>query len=184
VLAVTVSSVCPLNKRSCQCDPSAPKDSKFYPCRLAKRLGTMIRLLGSNFEDEALNTARAMRRFLPERGLNFSDLALLIENCDGRLEALCYSEAEAKAIFERGIERGKTQANGRCFSDRYFDDDGEPRWLEMAKYCQSNPAKTSLKSNEQEFIDELSAKLRWRTPTRPMSGFLLSIFWKLRGSFK
>jgi hypothetical protein len=179
-----MSSVCPLNKRSCQCDPNAPKDSKFYPCMLAKRVGTCVRLFGSNFEDEALSSTRALRRVLPEHGLNFGDLAVLIENCDGRLDALRYSEAEAEQIFKRGVERGQAQASGNSFSDQYFDDDGEPRWLEMVKYCQSNPAKTSLKPNEQEFIDELPAKLRWRTPTRPMGGFLLSIFWKLRGSFK
>jgi hypothetical protein len=66
----------------------------------------------------------------------------------------------------------------------YFDDDGEPRWLEIANYCQNNPAKSTLKPNEQQFIDEMPVKLQWRNPTPPMGGFMLSIFWKLRRSLK
>jgi hypothetical protein len=180
-----VSSVCPFNGRACKCDASAPKDSKFYPCMLAKRLGTQIRLLGSNFENEALNSARALRRVLPDEGLTFGDLAVLIENCDGRLEVLRYSEVEAKAIFERGVERGKAQTNGSSFSGQYFDGFGEPRWEEIVKFCHANPAFGRLKPNEQDLINEMPSRLaRWGAPTRPSGGFLLSIFWKLGGEFK
>ena len=52
----------------------------------------------------------------------------------------------------------------------------------MAKFCQSN--QTSLNPKEQEFVDEMPIKLRWRMPSPGQSGFLLSIFWKLRGSLK
>ena len=181
-----MSSVCPLNKRACKCDTSAPKDSKLYPCVLAKRLGTQIRVLGSSFENEALASTRALRRVLPEQGLTFGDLALLIENCDGRLEALRYSEAEAKAIFERGVERGKTQTNGSGnFSGQYVDGFGEPRWEEIVKFCHESPGFRGLKPNEQDLVDEMPGRLaRWGAPKRGSGGFLLSIFWKLGGSFK
>jgi hypothetical protein len=181
-----MSSVCPLNKHSCKCDVSAPKDSKFYPCMLAKRLGTLVRLLGSSFEDEALNSARALRRVLPDEGLTFGDLALLIENCDGRLEALRYSEVEAKAIFERGVERGKAQTNGSGnFSGQYLDGFGQPLWKEVAKFCHENPGFAGLKPNEQDVVEQAPYRLtRFGKLTRPTEGFLLSIFWKLGGSFK
>jgi hypothetical protein len=150
---------------------------------LAKRIGVLIRLLGSNFEGEAIGAATGLRRLLSAEGLSFGDVALLIENCDGRLEALRFSENDAKAIYERGIEIGKTQANGCSLSDQYFDLNGNPRWVELVTFCQTSSAKMTLKPNEREFLDELPAKLRWRM-TRPMGGFLLSIFWKLGGSFK
>ena len=180
-----MSSVCPFNG-ACKCDPSAPKDGKFYPCMLAKRLGTLVRLLGSSFEDEALNSARALRRVLPDEGLTFGDLAVPIENCGGRLEALRYSEVEAKAIFERGFEKGKKQGNGGSnFSGQYIDGFGQPHWTEIAKFCRANPGFARLKPNEQDLVNEMPTKVaRWGAPTRPSGGFLLSIFWKLGGSFK
>ena len=78
----------------------------------------------------------------------------------------------------------RKENTGSVLSQQFFDAEGEPRWNEIVKFCNGNPARTSLKPNEQEFIDEMLVKLRWRSPTRPMGGFLLSIFWKLGGTFK
>jgi hypothetical protein len=176
-----LAMICPLNNRPCRCDPSAA-DKKFHPCALARRIGVLIRLCGSSFEGEATSALSALRRLLPAEGLAFSDLAVLIENCDGRIETLRYSEDDANAIFARGIEAGSKQGAGRVLSASYFNDDGEPRWQEIARFCQSRQA--SLNPKEQEFVDEMPLKLRWRMPSLPQGGFLLSIFWKLRGSLK
>jgi hypothetical protein len=171
--------ICPLNNRECRCNPA---DEKRRPCALARRIGQLIRLQASPIEGEAFNATGALRRMLPAEGLDFSDIAVLVENCDGRIETLQFSEDDVAGSFARGVERGRAEGRGRGLSVDYFDDDGEPRWLDMAKFCQNNPAATSLKPSEQEFIEEMLVKLRWRTPTRAMGGFLLSIFWKLRGS--
>jgi hypothetical protein len=154
----------------------------------AKRIARLLCLFGSSFENEAVNALLAMRRLVAAEGLNFADIAILIENHEGEIEAKKYSDVDAELIFRRGLEKGVEKARkecaGRILSADYFDDDGEPRWLEITNYCQNNPAKSALKPNEQQFIDELPVKLRWRDPTPPMGGFLLSIFWKLRRSLK
>jgi hypothetical protein len=174
-------STCPLNNRECRCDP---KDEKRRPCALARRIGQLIRLQASSFEAEALNATRRLRQLLPAEGISFNNISVLIENSNGEIEQLKYSDSDAEAIFTRGVEEGRKQGAGHALSPQYFDADGEPRWGEIARFCQSDPGKTSLKPNEQEFVDEILVKLRWRTPTRPTGGYLLSIFWKLGGSFK
>jgi hypothetical protein len=180
VLAMT-DRICPLNNRACCCNPNAA-DKKLHPCALANRIGVAIRMMASPYDGEAAGATYGLRRLLPNEGLAFSDLAVLVENCNGAIEEKKYSDVDCQLAFERGVKKGRKECGGCRLSADYFDDDGEPRWLEMTKYCLSNPAKTSLKPNEQEFLDELPAKLRWRTPTPPMGGFLLSIFWKLRRS--
>ena len=42
---------------------------------VAKRIGTLVRMLGSNFEGEGINAATEMRRLLPSEGLTFNDIA-------------------------------------------------------------------------------------------------------------
>ncbi len=150
----------------------------------AKRIGKLVRMFGSPFENERHVALSKLRTLLGEERLAFSDIAVVIENADGEIEQLKYSESDAERIFAKGVEKGRKENAGRALSAKFFDDDGEPCWSEIAKFCESNPARTSLKPNEQEFIDEMPAKLRWRSPTRPMGGFLLSIFWKLGGTFR
>jgi hypothetical protein len=136
---------------------------------VAKRIATLFRMLSSDYEGEVLNAVTAMKRLFAIEGLAFNDIATVIESCNGEIEERKYSRAESR---------------GRLLSANYFDEDGEPRWAEIAKFCHEHPALRSLKPNEQEFIDELQTKLRWRSPSRAMGGFALSIFWKLGGSFK
>ena len=154
----------------------------------AKRIARLLCLFGSAFENEAINALLAMRRLVSAEGLNFTDIATLIENHEGEIEAKKYSDADAEVIFRRGLEKGiektRKECGGRILSTDYFDDDGEPRWLEIARYCENNPAKNALKPNEQQFIDEMPVKLRYRDPTPPTGGYLLSMFWKLRRSLK
>ena len=151
---------------------------------LARRIATLFRLLGSSYEGEVLGAVAAMKRLFAAEGLAFHDIATVIESCNGEIEERKYSDRDAELIFARGVEKGRAESRGRSLSANYFDDDGEPRWAEIAKFCHGHPALRSLKPNEQEFIDELQTKLRWRSPSRAMGGFALSIFWKLGGSLK
>ena len=151
---------------------------------VAKRIATLFRILSSDFDGEVLSAVAAMKRLFAAEGLAFNDIATVIESCNGEIEERKYSDSDAEIIFERGVEKGRAESRGRSLSANYFDEDGEPRWAEIAKFCHEHPALRSLKPNEQEFIDELQAKLRWRSPSRAMGGFALSIFWKLGGSLK
>jgi hypothetical protein len=155
----------------------------------AKLISALFKqMLSTDFDGEIYNAVNSMKRVLARTGLSYHDLGAIIENHgeDGvpEIQQRKYTDADAEAIFLRGIEKGRKEYTGRALSVRFFDDDGEPRWLEIATYCQSDPGKRALKPNEQEFIDEIPVKLRWRSPSGPQGGFLLSIFWKLRGSLK
>jgi hypothetical protein len=155
----------------------------------AKLIAAVLRrMLSSEFDGEALASVQALKTVLVRAGLSCHDLAVAIENYGeagvAKIEQRKYTDAEADIIFRKGIERGRKESGGRILSVDFFDDDGEPRWLAIATYCQNDPAKLSLKPNEQQFIEEMPTKLRWRSPTPPMGGFLLSIFWKLRRSLK
>jgi hypothetical protein len=155
----------------------------------AKRISAVLkRMLSSDFDGEVYASVQALKQVLARAGLSCHELAVAIENYGeagvSEIQQRKYTDADAEIIFQRGIEKGRKEYAGRILSVRFFDDDGEPRWLEIATYCQNDPAKLALKPNEQQFIDEMPAKLRWRSPTAPMGGFLLSIFWKLRRSLK
>jgi hypothetical protein len=136
---------------------------------VAKRIATMFRLLGSNYDGEVLNAVAAMKRLFAAEELTFHDIATVIENANGEIEQLKYSDSDAETIFNRG-SRKVALSCGQIPSADYFDEDGEPRWEEMVKFCLSNPAFTSLKPNER--ISSTSCKPnRWRTPSRPMGDF-------------
>jgi len=154
----------------------------------AKRIARLLCLFGSSFENEAISALLAMRRLVVAEGLNFTDIATLIENHEGEIEAKKYSDADAEVIFRRGLEKGiektRRECGGRILSADYFDDDGEPRWLEITRYCRNHPSKNLLKPVKQELVDTLEAKSHWRGPSPPTIGFLLSVFWELRRSLK
>lgn len=181
VLAMT-DHVCPLNSRACRCDPNA-KDNKFRPCALAKRIGKLIRLFGSNFEGEAIGAATGLRRLLQSEGLAFNDLATLIENCDGQIEERKYSDTDAEIIFTRGVEKGRSEeARKKDLPPDFYDSDGHPRWNEIALFCQQRSAQ--LRSEwEREFISDMAGKTLWREPSEKQAKHLLAIFIRLGGKY-
>jgi hypothetical protein len=181
VLAMT-DRICPLNKHPCRCDPNAA-DKKFHPCALTKRVGKLIRMLGSNFENEGTAAAIRLRQLLPSEGLAFHDLATLIENCDGEIEEKKYSEADAEVIFARGAEKGRVEeARKREAPPEFYDADGHPRWNEIALYCQRGLSR--LRDEwERTFINDMAGKTLWRQPTEKQTKHLLAIFIKLGGHY-
>ena len=173
--------VCPLNNRACRCDPGA-KEKKFHPCMLANRIGTLIRLLGSNFEGEAIGAATGLRRLLPAEGLSFSDIATVIEGCNGEIEERKYSDSDAEVIFARGVEKGRAEEARKkelLVPADYYDEDGHPRWNAIAVFCQKNNQR--LRPAEQEFVDDMAGNTMWREPSEKQAKWLLSIFIKLGG---
>ena len=150
----------------------------------AKRIGKLVRMFGSTFENERNVALSKLVTVLDEEGLTWNEIATLIENGNGEIEQLKYSDSDLETIFTKGVEKGRKENTGSVLSQQFFDAEGEPRWNEIVKFCNGNPARTSLNPKEQEFIDEMPARLHWRSPSRPQGGFLLSIFWKLGGTFK
>jgi hypothetical protein len=173
--------VCPFNQRTCNCDPNAA-DEKFRPCARSKRAAKFIRMLGSSFPHERESAMQRLQEFMQKEGVTFNDLAASVEEKQFTID-------EARHIFQQGKEKGiaeqqqaHSQDSQRILSADYFDDDGCPRWSELVAFCQQN--QTRLNPKEQKFIDDMPSQLQWRKPSPPTGGYLLSIFWKLRGSLR
>ena len=174
--------ICPFNNRACRCDPAAA-DKKFHPCALMRRLGAMIRLLGSNTGDEAIAAAHGLRRLVPAEGLSFNEIAVLIENCGGKIEQFKYSDADAEVIFARGVERGRDEERReQSAPPEFYDADGRPRWHEMAVFCRDHTGR--LRSDwEKEFVDDMVGKTLQRVPTDKQAKHLFAIFVKVGGPY-
>jgi hypothetical protein len=144
---------------------------------LAKHIADIFRRLGSDFEGERNNAATAMWRCLNTNGISFNDLAILIESHRGEIEELKYSDADAAAFYQKGIEKGQAQARESGSSD--FWNGGEPQWAKIAMWCQERSAR--LNSKEQDFIDSVTARTQFREPSDKQKPWLLSIFFRLGG---
>ena len=147
---------------------------------IAKRIATLFRLLNSDFDGEALGAVAAMKRLFKAEGLTFHDIATVIESCNGEIEERKYSDSDAEIIFNRGVEKGRTEATREQIAPAdYYDVEGQPRWSAIALFCQDNNQR--LRPAEQEFINDMAGNTLWREPTVKQAKWLLSIFVKLGG---
>jgi hypothetical protein len=104
---------------------------------VAKKIARLFRMLGSPYEGEAHNALRMLGRVLETERLTFNDIATVIENANGEIEAKKYSDADAEIIFTRGVEKGRAEeARKREAPPEFYDADGKPRWNEIALFCQ------------------------------------------------
>ena len=156
--AMSDHRVCPLNNHACRCDPSAA-DEKLHPCVLAKRVAKLIRLMGSNFEGEAISAATGLRRLLQSEELSFNDLATLIENGSGKLEKK-YSDDDANIIFERGEEKGRREAaRQQELPPEFYHVDGTPNWYRDRSVLSAEPHTTEKR---RAITQRMGTRLRLR----------------------
>src|SRR6516164_5273768 len=150
---------------------------------IAKRVAKLFRLLASDFDGEVLNAARRMKEQLVAEGLSFNDIATVIENANGEIEERKYSDADAEIIFAKGVEKGrKEEIRKQQAPPEFYDAEGQPRWNEIALFCQQNIAR--LRSSwEQTFINDMAGNTLWREPTPKQAKHLLAIFVKLGGRY-
>jgi len=149
---------------------------------VAKRIATLFRLLSSDFEGEVLGAVAAMKRLFKAEGLSFHDIATVIASCNGAIEERKYSDADAEIIFARGVEKGRAEeANKQKAPPEFCDEDGRPRWNEIALYCQRNSSRLRSEG-ERNFINDMAGNTLWREPTARQAKWLFAIFVKLGGS--
>jgi hypothetical protein len=150
---------------------------------VAKRIATLFRLLGSNFEGEVLGAVAAMKRLFAAEHLTFHDIATVIESCNGEIEERKYSDADAEIIFAKGVEKGRVEeARKQTAPPEFYDADGRPRWSEIALFCQKRSEQ--LRSEwEKTFINDMAGRTLWREPTEKQAKHLLAIFVKLGGHY-
>ena len=146
---------------------------------VAKRIATLFRMLGSNFDGEVLGAVAAMKRLFAAEGLSFHDIATVIESCDGSIEQKKYSDADAKVIYERGMAKGRAEQQNSDLE--FFDSDGRPRWYEMAVFCQRNVGSQRISPWEREFANDIACKVLGREPSHKQAQCILRIFVKLGG---
>jgi len=144
----------------------------------AKKIAKLIRLLSSDFEGEILNVVARIKQVLAAGGMSFHDIATVIENCDGEVEERKWSDSDAKAIYERGKEKGvgERQEDGLEF----YDADAQPRWYEIAVFNQRNVDRL-LGSWEKDFSNDMPSRMLWNTPSHKQAQQMLRIFVKLGG---
>jgi hypothetical protein len=172
--------VCLLNNRVCCCDPEAT-DEEARPCALSRRIGKLVRRMGSNFEGEVIAAATALRRVQEAEGFTFNVLANVIESIEERK----YSDKDAKIIFMRGEEKGRREESDKQQAPpEFYDVDGSPRWYEIAVFCKDN--KDRLRSEwERNFVtdDFIGGIIKFGKPTERQVPYLMGIFVKLGGYF-
>jgi hypothetical protein len=149
---------------------------------VAKRIAKLFRLLASDFDGEVLSAARRMKQQLAAEGLSLNDIATVIENANGEIEERKYSDTDAEIIFAKGVEKGRTEeARKQTAPPEFFNADGQPRWYEIAAFCQQN--RVQLRSEwERNFADDIPSKIiKYGAPTENQIPHLLGIFVKLGG---
>lgn len=150
---------------------------------VAKRIARLFRMLGSNFDGEVHNAVAAMKRLLAAEGLTFNDIATVIEGHNGEIEQKKYSDADAEIIFNKGVEKGRVEeARKQAAPPEFYDSDGQPRWNEIAVFCQKQ--KDQLRSDwEREFVTDMAGKTLYREPSEKQAKHLMGIFVKLGGYY-
>jgi hypothetical protein len=151
---------------------------------VAKRIAKLFRLLASDFDGEVLAAVRRMKTQLEAEGLDFNDIAVVIENHNGEIEERKYSDSDAEVIFARGIAKGRAEeVQRRDLPPEFYDADGHPRWNQVALFCRKHVAQ--LRSDwEREFVSDMAGKTLWRQPSEKQSKHLLAIFIRLGGVYE
>ena len=151
---------------------------------IAKRIAKLFRMLSSDYDNEVLAAVSRMKTLFKAEGLSFSDIATVIENANGEIEEKNYSDTDAEIIFTKGVEKGRAEeARKREAPPEFYDTDGQPRWYEIAVYCQQNS--TQLRNEwERNFANDIPGRIiKFGKPTEKMIPHLLAIFVKLGGHY-
>jgi hypothetical protein len=144
------------------------------------KLASLIRMMGTAHEGEALNAWRLTKRLLASHNVTFTDLGDGIE----RLATGGLEEAECKRLFYAGYAKGLHEAERKHSEDETVfgkNPDGSYAWLKIALYCQRNPSR--LKNDwERGFVNDMAARLSaGRDPTSGQEPYLLAAFRRLGG---
>jgi hypothetical protein len=147
------------------------------------RLAALVRMLGSDRNDEVIATRDALKRTLAARGVDLNDLGDAIEKLlTGGLE-----EAELQRVYDAAYQKGLEDAARQRFeADGVFGlrPDGSHDWEKIALFCQREGGR--LKPQEKQFVDDMAGRMSWpgREPTEKQGAWLLAIFRKLGGKLK
>jgi hypothetical protein len=144
---------------------------------IARKVGSLIRLLSSPNDGEVLNAARGLVRTLETAGFDIHALEAHVEKPNGNR----LSEAQMKELYDAGYAAGVQAAENRHHGIGDFHDaDGKPNWEAVALFLQRN--KNRLDIRHHDFVDDMASRTAWgREPTEKQHRYLHSLFYKLGG---
>jgi hypothetical protein len=129
----------------------------------AKRIAKLVRMFGSPSPEEANVALLKLRTLCVQENLSFNDLGTVIENANGEIEQLKYSDADMASVANRMRERGRQEGYEKAQAEKglppeFYDADGTPRWYAIADFTAKFPPK--FKSGfEQEFVEGTPDKM-------------------------
>jgi hypothetical protein len=152
---------------------------------IARRIGGLVRMFSSPYEDRHVAFTK-LEHLLKDEGLSFNDLA----NSDRELQRRDRgTEIQRQRRGERSRSREKKRRAGSYDKARremtappeFYDDYGEPRYDEIARYCPNN--KERLRRDwDKTFVKDMPGKiLSYSKPTPPQAKQLLRIYLVLGG---
>lgn len=159
---------CQLTKESCRRNPPC---EPHLPCRLAQRFAKLFSQLSEPTSVAAAVTA--MNDLLASEKLSFSDVANV-------LEKKRYSAEDMQFVFDKGKEVVTGREVGAQPALEFFDIDGNPRWYEMAVFCQDKVGRLH-NAWEKNFITDIAGKMLEREPTFKQAQCIIRIYVKLGG---
>jgi hypothetical protein len=142
---------------------------------VAGKLASLIRLLSSPVDAEALVAARKLLVTLRSAGCDIHTLADRLTHPVAVLD-----EAAAQRIYDAGFLDGyrKAEASQQGPGD-FHNVDGTPCWPELAAWCSERGDR--LSAREREFVDDMAAWTLSRELTPKQAKWLMSIFLRLGG---
>jgi hypothetical protein len=129
----------------------------------AKRIAKLVRMFGSPSPEEANVALLKLRSLCVQENLSFNDLGTVIENANGEIEALKYSDADMASVANRMRERGRQEGYEKAQTEKelppeFYDADGTPRWYELAEFTARSMARFKP-GFEQEFVESMPSKM-------------------------
>ena len=145
-----------------------------------KKIADIVRRFSTPHDGEKVATAHALLRLLNSYGLDIHAVADVLEGATGEIGGVkLITEDEARVIYQRGFEKGKSSA-GPGLNPQFYESDGSPRWHEIALFCQDRHERLHSEW-ERTFIADMTVKVLYRTPTPKMADCLIKIFYRLGG---
>jgi hypothetical protein len=162
--------ICPVNERPCRCDELS--------CELMKRVSKIFRKLSSNFDHEKLTTLSMLEKLGVTENISLNDIGAIIEGWRWKIGESCFSEAEVKTIYEKGLERGRAERQDSKLE--FVDIDGQPRWYDIALFIRDNVGQLSP-GWETDFANDIPSKVFNRSPSPKQAKWILKLFIQLGG---
>ena len=148
-----MNRICPFNQRTCGCDPDAANEDA-RPCVRSKRAAKFVAMLGSSFEGEQLSALRQLGNSCRGKAVHSMTYAAAVQ--DKQIHRL----PTHAIIYEKGMKKGRAEeARKQQAPPEFYDADGQPRWHEIAAFCQQNSEQ--LRSEwEHTFVNDMAGKHR------------------------